>query len=419
MTMVQVNGSLPITKAPFRPTGTSNSVASATSFAREIQTALNEGPKEAPDALASAEKTEADSLLQMLENLLNTVTDIVKQVEENQDVLKDGEIPEELYAALQQIYQLLQQMNPGKQGEQGKGTGEGLQNVFSPIQQQGISNTEEEPFSILNMEQKVKDILNLLKGKNADSLPRDFTSRLQTVLSQVENVSQLAQDTTVKNANATPINGAITQSNALSVKETVQTEGAVTPISDASVPEEGTVTKAMHHQLQENVPNVKLEGTATARNANVPLVPARFFANEMETYIVKQVQLNRGTGAMETTLRLFPENLGRVDVRITALNGAITAHFVTSQVAGKEAIEQQLHQLRHALIQQGLNVEKIEVSYITTTTSEQSSADLLQQGKGNSQQQQKGEEEQSSEEAEFNLAELLGEDIPEPEETVS
>lgn len=410
MTTIQVNGSLPITNAPSRSAGTNNSVAPATSFASEMQAALNEGPKEASDALSSPPKTEADSLLQALENLLNTITDIVKQVEENQDVLKDGEIPEELYAALQQIYQLLQQMNQGKQDAQGKGAGEWLQ----------THQVEETPFSISNMDQKVKDILNLLKGKNADMLPRDFTSRLQTVLSQVENMSQPIQNAIIgKHTDAAPLNEAITQSNALPVKETAQTGEGAMPVSDSSIPEEGTVTKAMHHQLQENVPNVKLEGATPTRNANVPLVPARFFANEMETYIVKQIQVNRGTGATETTLRLFPENLGRVDVRITALNGAITAHFITSQVAGKEAIEQQLNQLRHALMQQGLQVEKIEVSYMATTSSEQSNADLLQQGKGNSQQQQKGEEEQSAEEAEFNLEELLGEGIPEPEEIVS
>lgn len=410
MTTIQVNGSLPITNAPSRSAGTNNSVAPATSFASEMQAALNEGPKEASDAISSPPKTEADSLLQALENLLNTITDIVKQVEENQDVLKDGEIPEELYAALQQIYQLLQQMNQGKQDAQGKGAGEWLQ----------THQVEETPFSISNMDQKVKDILNLLKGKNADMLPRDFTSRLQTVLSQVENMSQPIQNAIIgKHTDAAPLNEAITQSNALPVKETAQTGEGAMPVSDSSIPEEGTVTKAMHHQLQENVPNVKLEGATPTRNANVPLVPARFFANEMETYIVKQIQVNRGTGATETTLRLFPENLGRVDVRITALNGAVTAHFITSQVAGKEAIEQQLNQLRHALMQQGLQVEKIEVSYMATTSSEQSNADLLQQGKGNSQQQQKGEEEQSAEEAEFNLEELLGEEIHEPEEIVS
>ncbi|MED0669322.1 flagellar hook-length control protein FliK [Aneurinibacillus aneurinilyticus] len=418
MTTIQVNGSLPITNAPSRSAGTNNSVASATSFASEMQAALNGGTKEASDALSSPKKTEADSLLQTLENLLNTITDIVKQVEENQDVLKDGEIPEELYAALQQIYQLLQQMNQGKQDAQGKGAGEWLHEGVSPIQQ-GIVAMEEEPFFTSNMDQKVKDILNLLKGKNADVLPRDFTSRLQTVLSQVENISQPIQNAIGKHTDAIPLNEAITQSNALPVKETAQTGEGAMPVSDSSIPEEGTVTKAMHHQLQENVPNVKLEGATPTRNANVPLVPARFFANEMETYIVKQIQVNRGTGATETTLRLFPENLGRVDVRITALNGAVTAHFITSQVAGKEAIEQQLNQLRHALMQQGLQVEKIEVSYMATTSSEQSNADLLQQGKGNSQQQQKGEEEQSAEEAEFNLEELLGEEIPEPEEIVS
>lgn len=172
---------------------------------------------------------------------------------------------------------------------------------------------------------------------------------------------------------------------------------------------DGETVKVVHHQLTGATPVASKEATSAGK-AHIPLVPSRFFVNEMEGFILKQVQLNRGTGAMETVIRLFPENLGRVDVRISALNGNIMAQFITTNAAGKEAVEQHLNQLRQALAQHGLHVEKLEVTQLQTSqNSSSTNQDTLDgQGKGQSQQQQAREEETQQSEGNF-LDFLLGE----------
>lgn len=67
-------------------------------------------------------------------------------------------------------------------------------------------------------------------------------------------------------------------------------------------------------------------------------------------------------GVHTMSIKLFPENLGRVDVQLTQMNGVITAKFLTSQSSTKELIEGQIAQLRQALIQQNIQVDRIEVT---------------------------------------------------------
>jgi flagellar hook-length control protein FliK len=166
-------------------------------------------------------------------------------------------------------------------------------------------------------------------------------------------------------------------------------EGLSVKGSQAS--ETNDTQKVAYQQLQ-NPPLADISNGTQLKKANLPLVPSRFFVKEMEVVISNQVRLNNGTGAYETTLRLFPENLGQVDVKISALNGQITAQFLTSSAAGKEMVERQLDQLKNTLVNQGLEVSKLEVVQNTTTPSDssnnESNGNLGDQQKNHSQSQQ-------------------------------
>ncbi|WCK52895.1 flagellar hook-length control protein FliK [Aneurinibacillus sp. Ricciae_BoGa-3] len=159
-----------------------------------------------------------------------------------------------------------------------------------------------------------------------------------------------------------------------------------TQITDSS-----DTQKVVYHQLQ-NPLSADSNNGAQLKKADLPLVPSRFFVKEMEVVISNQVRINNGTGAYETTLRLFPENLGRVDVKISALNGQITAQFLTSSAAGKEVVESQLDQLKNTLVNQGLEVSKLEVVQNPVTPSDssnnQSNGNLGDQQKNQSHQQE-------------------------------
>ncbi|EXX92310.1 flagellar hook-length control protein FliK [Paenibacillus darwinianus] len=124
-------------------------------------------------------------------------------------------------------------------------------------------------------------------------------------------------------------------------------------------------------------------------------VPVNRFFETMTGMIVKQFGLTKANGVTEAKLLLTPEHLGQVDVRISLQNGQLTAQFVAENAAAKDMLENQLAQLRSALQSQGLQVEKLEVSYGTQQSQ------MFQDGRerehgGQAFQQQRGNENGSS-----------------------
>ncbi|WP_047151647.1 flagellar hook-length control protein FliK [Aneurinibacillus tyrosinisolvens] len=424
MTTIQVNGNA---EKPISPAaGSANKTASTDggSFGKEMESAVAAITSVAvPQEQISTGGTGAQQLeetnLSALEKMLDSLLALMKaQPDPGKD---NSEISPELYSVLQQIYQLM----TGENQIQVQLTRPAEQQLIVSSQQllaiyQNLGAKKETLPGAAELTQKVVNLLSSLSPEKEGNLPKDFLAKVQEALRLLNSPGKQTAATTGETGSR------IEQATAPVQADTKQVpaKGAVmAPVeqpndsetSQTPVQEDGEATKVGHHQSQNPMPaSVEKNQTVWKSSTDTPLIPSRFFAKEIEAMVARQIQVNRGTGAVETTLRLFPENLGQVDVRITALNGQITAHFVTSSTAGKEAVEQQLHQLRSALIQQGLYVEKIEVSQNSTTAAGASNNDMLDQGKGNSRQQQQGEkQEESSEPAPvFDLASLLQEDEP-------
>ncbi|RHW33318.1 flagellar hook-length control protein FliK [Neobacillus notoginsengisoli] len=64
----------------------------------------------------------------------------------------------------------------------------------------------------------------------------------------------------------------------------------------------------------------------------------------------------------EAVIKLSPEHLGNVEVKLHIHEGHVKAEFLASTTHGKELLETQLNTLRAALESQGLQVGKIEIS---------------------------------------------------------
>ncbi|RAR43339.1 flagellar hook-length control protein FliK [Paenibacillus sp. MDMC362] len=143
-----------------------------------------------------------------------------------------------------------------------------------------------------------------------------------------------------------------------------------------SLMEQGTVTAG---QLALR------SGTQVAVKPAAPPVPVENFSNEMTSFIINKLEIVKQTGFTEARISLNPEHLGQVDIKLTMQNGQLIAQFMTRSTDAKELIDQQMAQLRSALIAQGLQVEKIEV----TQSSQPSNANLYQDGRqpGSGQQQ--------------------------------
>ncbi|CAJ1002436.1 MULTISPECIES: flagellar hook-length control protein FliK [Bacillales] len=132
-------------------------------------------------------------------------------------------------------------------------------------------------------------------------------------------------------------------------------------------------------------------------------VHAQQFAQQVTQLFVQQMKITQGNGVHEAKLILHPQSLGQVDVIITARDGVITAQFSAETAAGKELLDNQLPQLRAALTQQGLQVDRLEVNQ------HQASSFAFQQQREQARQQGDGRQrqEQQEDQVEFSLEGLL------------
>lgn len=113
-------------------------------------------------------------------------------------------------------------------------------------------------------------------------------------------------------------------------------------------------------------------GEPRALQPNAPLViqlPSASEGNQRQAEFLKQFQQTLGTmnaaqlkNGASYTIRLHPEHLGRLDVKLTKIEGQWTAQLITTSKGAQELVESSVHQLRHSFLQQNLQVDRIEVA---------------------------------------------------------
>ncbi|ALS80023.1 flagellar hook-length control protein FliK [Planococcus sp. ANT_H30] len=108
----------------------------------------------------------------------------------------------------------------------------------------------------------------------------------------------------------------------------------------------------------------KVAGTLVKAEASlqpVPLVRLPNLLEDLGGMLKNSMRLVDGQEGMKMRVNIFPEHLGHLEILLTSTNGKLAAQIMASTPMAKEAIELQLNQLRTSLIQQGVEVEKIEV----------------------------------------------------------
>ncbi|WP_160643233.1 flagellar hook-length control protein FliK [Chengkuizengella marina] len=133
-----------------------------------------------------------------------------------------------------------------------------------------------------------------------------------------------------------------------------------------------------------------------ARPTNLEVVKqpieARNFTQEMSQFVFKTIRFSQFNGIAEARISLIPEQLGQVDVHMKLENGQLVTQFMADKLIGKEMIESQLPQLRIALQNLGIQVDKVEVVQMNSTSSS-----MLFQGETNQQfSQQYKQQDQNS-----------------------
>lgn len=137
------------------------------------------------------------------------------------------------------------------------------------------------------------------------------------------------------------------------------------PPAEAGIVHEAVVSSSTVEEIPAWMKLTKDWSLAPAKPAQpmVTMSMANFqeeFANFTGTHLKLSALEN---GMTEARIRLMPEHLGQLDIKITTHQGQVTAHFTAETLMAKEMLEAQMNQLRSSLSQQGLQVDKITFSF--------------------------------------------------------
>jgi flagellar hook-length control protein FliK len=114
----------------------------------------------------------------------------------------------------------------------------------------------------------------------------------------------------------------------------------------------------LFEQLVDNISNAKV-----VQNENVQeRVEVTQQMREIVEQVIETIKVTVTADTSEMSIQLNPENLGKVNLSVVAKEGHITAQFVTENEMAKHALEAQIQQLKETLTEQGLKVDKVEVS---------------------------------------------------------
>lgn len=252
----------------------------------------------------------------------------------------------------------------------------------------------------------------MLQGKQPEVIITNQLQQLKTSLDDL--VKQLnAKQGEASQAVTSPFVVAAKEDSALSHLQRLSQEVGYTNTTASVTNQQEVTTGAEGDELQSQpttalamlkADNVKdfLPQLAKA-GASTPsaFVLASEFADTMKGLIVEKFNISSLNGVTEARLMLTPENLGHVDVRISMQNGILTAIFQAETAMGKDALENQMVQLRASLASQGITVEKIEV------TQGAFAAQLSQQQKQGSQQHLQDQNSQQRNHGDENFEEEL------------
>ncbi|WP_025027655.1 flagellar hook-length control protein FliK [Caldalkalibacillus mannanilyticus] len=161
------------------------------------------------------------------------------------------------------------------------------------------------------------------------------------------------------------------------------------------------VTNSLEMGVRDAATSQNVQTQANTEPA--PTVRMGQLLQDMKEVFRTHFQQLKSDDAAQIRIKLAPEHLGHLDIKVISENGKISAVVLASSRLAKEALELQLSQLRLALTQQGLQVDKIEVAQQNQTNQ---SLHQQQDTKGNQQySQQRDQEAQSTgnEEDEFSF----------------
>lgn len=243
---------------------------------------------------------------------------------------------------LQQIQQKLQQlMNNGI-------TDFDIPREFMEVEAENLAADPEQ------LEQAVEQLTQMVQElENAEAVSGKPTAsqqseKMEQVMKQLSQLNLDVESQAIRTETAKPL-----IADAGRLAQTV-------PVFQALEIESSAVEAAL--QPAAPVESAKAQAVQSAPRAETPIVRMANLVEDLSGLLRGSMRLS-GTGEnAQIKVSIFPEHLGHLDIRLTTVDGKVAAQIFTSSLMAKEAIEMQLNQLRNAMLQQGVNLDRIEIT---------------------------------------------------------
>ncbi|ANB60864.1 flagellar hook-length control protein FliK [Anoxybacteroides amylolyticum] len=282
-----------------------------------------------------------------------------------------------------------------------------------------VSGVENPLFMFLNSFQQADSSEALIKFKDElKSILYSFSPSLKEAINERESVQPFALKS-IKNKGVLQnsrldffpyihlrkpsiVEGAVEKSSLKSMNQqevfnplTAQLQIASTTFSENMRPKDtGNHLTAVNNSImfsffqQAGVPVISLNETASKSNVN-------------QQFVQQLIEVMKGSkftklanGQAQLIVRLHPEHLGTLTIKLVQENGELMAKIIASSTSAKELIEANIHQIRHAIPVQNIAIEKFDV-FNQQQTYEPSHRE--QQGRARDEQHSRQEQQFSSE----------------------
>lgn len=137
----------------------------------------------------------------------------------------------------------------------------------------------------------------------------------------------------------------------------------------------GAANDQMANQFVQNLQNAAEQLTEVSGQKEAVQI-----IREIADQILEKVKVTVNAETTSLEIVLTPEELGRVNLKVTEQDGVLKATFSTENELVKEAIESNMAQFKEMLNEQGLKVESIEVTVGGFTFDKNSEAGQNEQG---------------------------------------
>lgn len=310
----------------------------------EQQEAANiQTESEINNTLVDPAELDEEDLLQV-DSLLTTLVELIQSLHQSME-MKDTETSSQLVNASNPLNQLQQNV---------ENIGQELAKWLQKLD--GLNNQ-----SLIDENQLMQKLATLMSEiqsneKNSIEVLNNIEDKLQFILNEFDDIKQ-------KSSTETNVLLSLDK-NLVLISPTLNrnmSQNEIGRLNQDVADDLGNINGSVFISNDQQLQGTKSWGSTTEQQ-QLPTLTVNDFVPEVSEFVGSYMRIiNNQNGSTEAKFLLSPDHLGQIEVKLTVQNGEVSAQILVDTTIAKEALEAQLQQLKQALTQQGLTVQKLDV----------------------------------------------------------